>query len=103
MPIDVDITIGPSDVVSVATTTTNQLISAAPCAFVGWSLRETTGGAAAVVEFTSGGNPIGEVSLTAGGSSTSKLSDNGVYVRSDVTLIVISGSVRGAVYIREYT
>lgn len=98
--LDIDVILGSTVVVSVPTTTTNQHIASAPCWLVGWSLRETTGAATAEVELSSGGNPIGESSIGNGGSDTRIMSGMGVLVRSDITLTVISGSVRGAIYIR---
>lgn len=98
--LDIDVILGSTAVVSVPTTTTNQHIASAPCWLVGWSLRETTGAAVAEVELSSGGNPIAESSVGDGGSDTHIMSGMGINVRSDITLTVISGSVRGAVYIR---
>lgn len=102
MSVDIDVTFGPAIVVSVATTTTSERLVSSPCSLVGWSLRETTGAASAEVEFTSGNNPIGESSIGPNGSDTHNMSGNGVYVQSDITLNVVSGSVRGAIYVRLY-
>jgi hypothetical protein len=98
--VNVDIDFGRAIAVSVPTTTTFQHIASSPCWLVGWSLRETTGAAVAEVEFTSGGNPIGESSVASGGSDTHTFSGANIEVSSDITLTVISGSVRGSVYVK---
>lgn len=97
--LEIEITVADVTVVSVPTTTAGQEIASGRCWLAGWSLRETTGAATAEVEFTSGGNPVGESSMIAGGSDTHWLGDHGIGVSGDVTLNVISGSVRGAVYV----
>lgn len=97
--IDVEITVANVTVISVPVTATSQEIASGRVWLAGWSLRETTGAAAASVEFTSGGNPIGESSMISGGSDTNWLGANGVIINGDVTLNVITGSVKGAVYV----
>lgn len=97
--LEIEITVANVAVVSVPTTTVSQLIAAGRCWLAGWSLRETTGAAPAQVEFTSGGSPVGESSMLANGSDTHWLGDHGIGVHGDVTLNVVSGSVRGAVYV----
>lgn len=59
-------------------------------------------GAAASAEITSGNNPIAEITIPVGGSDTKWFGSRGVEVRSDVTLTVLSGSFRGAVYVVQY-
>lgn len=98
--LDIDVMIGSTDVVSVPTTAIGQHIASAPCWLVGWSIRETTGAAIAEIELSSGGNPIAESSVGDGGSDTHIMSGMGIRVQSDITLTVIAGSIRGAIYIR---
>lgn len=96
---DVEIAVVRVTAISIPTTTTVQEIVSGRCWLAGWSLRETTGAAPAQVEFTSGGNPVAESSMLANASDTHFVGNNGVIIASDVTLNVISGSVRGAVYV----
>lgn len=97
--IDVDISVGRVFPVSVPTVTTQQIIISGRAKLIGWSLRETTGAAIATVEFQSGGNPIAEAALAAGGSATNTLGQHGVIISQNITLVVLAGSVTGAVYI----
>lgn len=69
-----------------------------PCWLTGWSLRETSGAAAATCEFQSGGNPIGEASLAAGASNTQSLSGDGIYAPQGITPVAISGAFTGCIY-----
>lgn len=56
-------------------------------------------GAVAIAEITSGGNPVAEIALPVGSVDTEWFGTQGLKVRSDVTLNVLSGSFRGAVYV----
>lgn len=64
------------------------------------SINASPVGSVAVAEITSGGNPIAEVSLPIGTSDTHFFGSGGVEARSDVTLAVLSGTMRGAMYVR---
>lgn len=57
-------------------------------------------GTVAVAEITSGGNPVAEISIPVGATDTQWMSDGGIRLPSDLTLSVLSGSFRGAVYAR---
>lgn len=64
------------------------------------SISATPVGAVAVAEITSGGNPVAEISLPVGGVDTQYFGGGGIVLRSDLTLSVLSGSFRGAIYAR---
>lgn len=55
-------------------------------------------GAVAIMEITSGGNPVAEISLPVGASVTNYMGGNGVGVLSDLTANVISGAFRGSIF-----
>lgn len=55
---------------------------------------------AATAEITSGSNPVAEIALPVGVSDTHTFGNAGIGVYSDLTLVVLSGSIRGAVYVR---
>lgn len=57
-------------------------------------------GAVAIAELTSGGSPVAEVSLPVGGHETVSLMPSGIDLHGDLSLSVLSGSFRGAVYVR---
>lgn len=61
---------------------------------------EPTSLAASVVELQDGNNAIAEIGLPAGASDTSWFGREGVYVRQQIKLHVVSGAVTGAVYAR---
>jgi len=69
---------------------------------LGYSLREATSQAPAVVELLDGGDqngsPIAEVSLAAGQSQTVWLAPGGVRYRSGLYLSVLSGTVQGSIW-----
>lgn len=56
--------------------------------------------AVAIAEITSGGNPVAEIVLGVGGTSTVHFGGGGIQLQSDLTLTVLAGSFRGAVYAR---
>jgi len=90
--------------IPIATTTTDTTLTSKPCLLCGWSLRETTGSAAATCEFDGSRDPAGpttgEILLAAGTSSSFSLMDEGVLCESGLLLHVISGSVKGVAYAR---
>ena len=79
----------------------HQLTTAAGALF-GYSLRETTGAAAATVEVIDGGDNnarvLAEVVLGAGGSESVWMGPVGIEVGSGVRVHVVSGTVKGAVW-----
>lgn len=97
--VDIEIAVGDLTVISIPATNAGGHLVAGPVHLAGWSLRETTGAAVAEAEFTSGGNPVGESSMTAGGSDSKWFGRPGLAVPSDVTLSVVAGSLKGAVYV----
>lgn len=80
----------------------NALVSASPGRLVGWSIRETTGSATAVVRFRNGTDAlqplIGCVDLAAGGTSTQYFGP-GVSYTEGLYVETLSGSFEGAVYL----
>jgi hypothetical protein len=56
--------------------------------------------AVAIAEITSGGNPVAEISLLIGTAETHFFGSGGIDLQSDVTLTVLSGSMRGAMFVR---
>lgn len=78
-------------------------VAAPGAAFAGWTVRETTGSAGAVVRFwdnatAASGTPLGTVALAAGASDTHELR-HPVFVTAGVYVELVSGSVEGSVYI----
>ncbi len=71
----------------------------------GYSVRENTGSAAARVEIFDGhdntGTLIGAICLAQGTSDHQNFGDDGVYCRQGIFVNVITGSVRGAFYIKD--
>lgn len=68
---------------------------------VGWSVRETSGAAGAVVEIRDGsaaGELVGASSLPAGTSDTVWAGDRGVGVQGGLFVVLVSGAVSGALW-----
>jgi len=98
MGIDVDISIGPVDVIVIpAGAGPNELVSG-PVMLAGWSILETTGAAGATAKITSGGNPVAVIGVGAGLSDTHFSGDGKIACPQDVTVTVISGTIEGVVY-----
>lgn len=55
-------------------------------------------GTPAIAEITSGGNPVAEIALPLGQAQTVFVGVHGVKLSSDLTLSILSGTFRGAVY-----
>ena len=64
------------------------------------SITATPVSAVAIAEITSGSNPVAEISLPIGIVDTHFFGSGGIRLQSDVTLTVLSGSMRGAMYVR---
>ena len=90
--------------ISIPTSTADRSLSTRPGLLVGWSLRETTGGGAAVVEFEgsqdTAGPHVGEQALASGGTGSFQVAPDGAYCPAGLMLHVISGSVAGVAYYR---
>lgn len=56
-------------------------------------------GTVAIAEIMSGGYPVAEITLPLAGSETVFISNTGAQVAAELTLVVLSGTVRGAVYV----
>jgi hypothetical protein len=71
---------------------------------MGWALLETTGVASATAEIWDGQDATGQllvpISLTAGQSTRDWLAGDGVLSQSGLFLNVVSGTVRGVVWVR---
>lgn len=71
---------------------------------MGWSLLETTGAAAAVVELydgqDAGGQLVAAISLSPGQSTRDWLGPSGIETDIGLFVRVVSGTVRGAVWVR---
>lgn len=71
---------------------------------MGWSMRESTGSAAAVVELYdgngTGGQLLGTQQLASAASFTVTLFDDGIEVENGVTAHIVSGSADVVVYFR---
>lgn len=57
--------------------------------------------AVAIAEITSNGSPVGEISLPVGAANSQSFGHNGIRVPNDITISILSGSFRGAVYWRD--
>lgn len=91
--------------VTVAATPAGQ--SATPltggCRLGGWSLVESTGAAAATAELRdgaqSGGDVVAEISLGIGQAESKVTPGKGIKISSALTLVVLTGSVRGSLWV----
>lgn len=68
----------------------------------GWSLRETSGAAAATAEFSSGGQVVGEAGIAAGLAYSHSIASNGVMCPSGLSVTETSGAWTGCVYYTTY-
>lgn len=98
MEIDVEISVSNLRPIQIPTTVTGQPVIQGNAWLAGWSLLETTGAAGASCELKSNGNTVAVIGIGSGLSSNIYYGDKGIYCRGDITLVVLSGSVRGAVY-----
>lgn len=64
------------------------------------SITATPVSAVAIAEVVSGSNPVAEIAVAVGQVDTRWFGSGGIEMPSDVTLNVIGGSMRGAVYVR---
>lgn len=75
-----------------------------PCILVGWSLRESTGGATAAVRLIDGGDATGQnvaaISLASGGSDHEGIGPDGPLCNQGLFLQIVSGSVEGSLWIK---
>lgn len=89
---------------NIATITADLQVTTRPCLLMGWSLRETTGSAAAAAELfngsTTGGSRAGEQALASGGSGGQVCPDDGVWCDSGLLIHVVSGSLTGSVWLK---
>jgi hypothetical protein len=89
--------------IAAGTTNANRTISNVTTRVLGWSLRETTGAAPAVIELVSGTDATGDVVLTVSlapaESARDWYGDTGVRALNGLFLVRISGQAKGAVYV----
>lgn len=85
-------------------TGTSQKLFTRPCLLMGWSLRETTGSAAAAVVLFNGagaGGPrVGEQQLASGASASQVGPADGIWCDTGLYLFFVSGSVEGSVWLK---
>lgn len=83
----------------------DHILSGRACRVIGWSLRESTGTANAVVRLfngtTNNGEQVAEIGMGAGMSDHADIAEGGLWCNAGLFLNVVSGQVRGAVWIRE--
>lgn len=84
--------------------TGSQKVLGGPGLLMGWSFLESTGAAGATVEVWDGGDTTGQlvtaISLVAGESTRDWLAGDGILLQVGLFVNVISGSVRGALWVR---
>ncbi|HRC64971.1 MAG TPA: hypothetical protein PLB86_07250 [Dermatophilaceae bacterium] len=76
-------------------------VTTSPGRLAGWSVRETSGAAPAIVRFLDGpgGDGVAEIALPAGQGSTLWLLPGGVSLTYGLSVQVVQGAVSGAVYV----
>ncbi len=96
---------GPARAIQIPTTTADQVVLGPRAIMYGWTLRETTGSAAAVARLHNGQDSTGPIAasigLVAGGSEIQGPAGPGVLMDAGVYLEVVSGSVEGSVFARK--
>lgn len=87
----------------IPTTTAGYLLVAGASLLAGWSFIETTGGAPAELALYDGagtnGALIADIALAAGESTRDLIPAPGLAVHTSLYLDVVSGSIRGAVWL----
>lgn len=93
-----------SKAVPVPTTTSDKTPYTTRGQLTGWSFRETTGSATATVELYDGSSTgdilLASIALASAGTAQQGPGSSGVRIRNGVYLHVVSGSVKGTLYIR---
>ena len=94
----------PAQAVAFPATTGSVVSLGGPCLVMGWGFLETTGAAGAVLEIYDGQDTTGElvvpISLLASESVRDWNAGDGIYCSRGVFVRVVSGTVRGAVWVR---
>lgn len=95
----------PQRTLQVPTTTTSKSLYSRAGRLVGWAFRETTGSAAAAIDLYDGADAngvlMGSIGMVANGGSVVAFGDNPHPFLEGVFLSVASGSVRGAVWVKD--
>jgi hypothetical protein len=90
--------------IQIPTTAVSVAVVGKACLLVGWSFEETTGGATAALEVRAGDSTSGAfvagVALASGGASTDATCNEGILCESGVGVTRLSGSFKGAVWVR---
>lgn len=99
----VDVTaLPPARAVDMGAGGTGGLVTSLPCLLLGWSVRETSGAAAAVVVLHDGndnsGGRVAEIGLAAAASAAAAIPPPGVWCRDGLYAEVVSGAVRGELW-----
>lgn len=93
----------PARTVPVPAGAASQLLVAGASIVTGWSWTETTGGASAELALYDGngnnGALIADITLTQGESTRDLIALTGIGIRTGLYLDVVSGSIRGAVWV----
>lgn len=100
--IDVQVTLGGVMAYNVDQSMTSAPIVSAPCRLLGWSLVETSGAAAAAVEFHSAQTRVGEATMAASTADTEGMPNPGVECPQGISLTAVSGAFKGCVYVAIY-
>ncbi len=94
----------PSQPVAVPTTTANVQVTNRNSIMTGWSFRETTGNAGAVLRIVDGhdanGQLVAAVGLSAGTAQVVSVAPGGLSISVGVYIDVVSGSIEGAIWTR---
>lgn len=94
----------PSKPVGFATATAGSSLLKRNATLTGWSFRETTGSAGAIVRLLDGNNAsaqlVAALSLSAGQALALSLAPGGLAITTGLYVDVVSGSVEGAVWVR---
>lgn len=99
MAIEIDISVVDIQPFTIVPGVASQTLIGGGGRLYGWSIRETTGAATAVVRFTSGGNIIATIGLAAGASESRHFGQGGIAAEQDITAVVVAGAIEGAAYI----
>lgn len=79
-------------------------VTTRPCLLMGWSVRESSGSAAAVIRLRNGHTTDGAIAASIGlatsGSTTDTAGPDGVWCDSGLYLEVVSGAVEASIWVK---
>lgn len=94
----------PSRPIAVPTTTQDVQLTNRDSIVTGWSFRETTGAAGAILRIVDGkdanGQLVAAISLSSGTAQVVSLAPGGLAVSVGIYIDLVSGSIEGAVWYR---